>query len=280
MAEISENKYMEITDPDDPVLSLYAQRSEVQLLRMNEPNPGFFIAESPNVIVRAVNAGYTLHSILVEKSKIEKEVPQVLQAAGDAPVYFAGMDMLKKITGFELTRGVLALMERKELPDAAELCRGCRRIAVLEEVVNPTNIGAIFRSAAALGVQAVLLTKGCSDPYYRRAARVSMGTVFQVPWTRLPEKKGHDLDINDFLHTQGFATAAMALEEDSVSIGDAALREEERLAIILGTEGEGLKKSTISGCDYTVMIPMKHGVDSLNVAAASAVAFWELCKMN
>ncbi len=259
---------IEINDFSDPRLDIYARLSEVQLLRYNEPREGIFIAESPKVIERALNAGYTPISFLAEYKSVNGEAGEVIGRCGDIPVFTASDDVLTRLTGFKLTRGALCAMNRLPLPDAETLCLGKKRIAVLENVVNPTNVGAIFRSAAALGMEAVLLTSGCSDPLYRRAARVSMGTVFQVPWTFIENASQ--------LKTLGFRTAAMALSDNSVSIDNPQLNSEERLAVILGTEGEGLMESTIEMCDYTVKIPMAGGVDSLNVAAASAVAFWQL----
>lgn len=261
----------EITDLSLPELDVFARLPEVQLLRLHEPAPGIFIAESPKVVERALNAGYEPVSLLLEKKHIEGEAKEILSRCEDIPVYTAEFDLLTKLTGFQLTRGVLCAMKRKKLPSVEEICCGTRRIAVLENVVNPTNVGAIFRSAAALHMDAVLLTQGCSDPLYRRASRVSMGTVFQIPWTYL-----NTSDYVAKLHELGFKTAAMALEEDSVNIDNPSLMAEERLAVILGTEGDGLAAKTIADCDYTVCIPMSHGVDSLNVAAASAVAFWQL----
>jgi tRNA G18 (ribose-2'-O)-methylase SpoU len=229
-----------------------------------------FIAESPKVIQRALDAGYTPVSILVERSRIAGESLEVIARCGEIPVYTAQLDVLTQLTGYQLTRGLLCAMRRPPLPKAEDILADKRRVAVLEEVQNPTNIGAIFRSAAALGMEAVLLTPGCSNPLYRRSARVSMGTVFQIPWTYLDETWQADL------RRLGFKTAAMALCENSISIDDPALQQEERLAVVLGSEGDGLAANTIAQCDYTVKIPMYHGVDSLNVAAASAVAFWEL----
>ena len=250
-----------ITDLNLPELDLFSRYSESQLYHINEPAPGIFIAESPNVIRRALNAGYEPVSVLIEDRQTDPWIPELFSDYPDLPVYTAAASLLTNLTGFALTRGLLCAMKRKPMPSVEEICKGKRRIAVLENVVNPTNIGAIFRSAAALGMDAVLLSSGCSDPFYRRAARVSMGTVFQIPWTYFPKE-----------------AAAMALKEDSVSIDDPGLLSEEKLAVILGTEGDGLASATIDGCDYTVMIPMAHGVDSLNVAAASAVAFWELSR--
>lgn len=268
---------IEITDFEAPELDIYARLSEVQLLRLYEPNPGLFIAESPKVIERALNAGYEPVSFLVEKKHIEEEARDLIARCEGTPVFTAEFDVLTKLTGFQLTRGMLCAMRRTQLPAVEEVCAGARRIAVLENVVNPTNIGAIFRSAAALNIDAVLLTPACSNPLYRRASRVSMGTVFQIPWTYLetaPAKQSTS-GIKQ-LQKLGFKTAAMALNENSISIDAPQLMAEEKLAIVLGTEGDGLADCTIADCDYTVRIPMSHGVDSLNVAAASAVAFWQL----
>ena len=277
----------EIKDFAVPELDVYARTSEVQLLRYYEPEPGIFIAESPKVIERALKAGYQPISFLVEHKDLEGEAQEILKQYPDVPVYTAEYELLVKLTGFALTRGMLCAMRRNPLPSVEEICRNASRIAVLENVVNPTNIGAIFRSAAALHMDAVLLTSGCSDPLYRRASRVSMGTVFQIPWTFIR-------DINEMrckreviwpkqaiaeLKKLGYKTAALALTDDSVSIDDSELMKEEKLAVILGNEGEGLENETIALCDYTVKIPMTHGVDSLNVAAASAVAFWQLGKI-
>lgn len=268
--------FNEIKDFAAPELDVYARTSEVQLLRYYEPEPGIFIAESPKVIERALKAGYQPISFLVEHKDLEGEAQEILKQYPDVPVYTAEYELLVKLTGFALTRGMLCSMHRNPLPSVEEICRNASRIAVLENVVNPTNIGAIFRSAAALHMDAVLLTGGCSDPLYRRAARVSMGTVFQIPWTYFDKKTVWPQDGMQTLQNLGFKTAAMALRDDSVGIEDKALRSEEKLAVILGTEGDGLASQTIADCDYTVKIPMSHGVDSLNVAAASAVAFWEL----
>lgn len=274
MAEI-----IRITDFNAPELDVYARLSEVQLLHYHEPDLGMFIAESPNVIERALNSGYEPLSFLAETKEIEGDAHKLTERCGNVPVYTAEFDVLTKLTGFKLTRGLLCAMRRKRLPGAEELCAGAKRIAVLENVMNPTNVGAIFRSAAALNMDAVLLTPGCSDPMYRRAARVSMGTVFQIPWTFLDEKtEAWPRQGMELLKKLGFQTAAMALKDDSQSIADPELKQAEKLAVILGTEGEGLTDETIEACDYTVRIPMAHGVDSLNVAAASAVAFWELGK--
>lgn len=266
-----------ITDFDAPELDVYARLTEVQLLNREKPEEGLFIAESPKVIERALDAGYEPVSILVEEKHIDGQAKDVIARCGAIPVYTATFDVLTQLTGFQLTRGMLCAMRRPALPSVENVCAGARRIAVLENVMNPTNVGAIFRSAAALNMDAVLLTPACSNPLYRRAIRVSMGTVFQVPWTFIGE------DLSQWPHPGmeqlkqlGFRTAAMALCDNSVSIKDPALMAEEKLAIILGTEGDGLASCTISDCDYTVKIPMSHGVDSLNVAAASAVAFWQL----
>ena len=261
---------MEITDLTSPELDIYARLNETQLRHLYEPKPGIFIAESPRVIERALDAGCEPISCLCERRHIEGAAEDILSRCGEIPVYTAEYEVLTKLTGFALTRGMLCAMYRPKLPTVQEACQNAHRIAVLEDIVNPTNIGAIFRSAAALQMDAVLLTPACSDPLYRRAIRVSMGTVFQIPWTYL------DQDGLDSIRKMGFKTAAMALRDDSVSIDDPALEKEEKLAIVLGTEGDGLASSTIEGCDYTVRIPMACGVDSLNVAAASAVAFWQL----
>lgn len=268
---------IEITDFSAPELDVYARLNESQLLHIYEPACGLFIAESPKVIGRALDAGYTPVSLLAERKHITGEAAHIIARCGDIPVYTADFDILTQLTGFQLTRGMLCAMRRSMLPDVASVCSGARRIAVLENVVNPTNVGAIFRSAAALNMDAVLLTPGCSNPLYRRASRVSMGTVFQIPWTIFPgdtsewPHKGMKL-----LHELGFKTAAMALSDNAVNIDHPQLMSEDKLAIILGTEGDGLSHRTIADCDYTVCIPMSHGVDSLNVAAASAVAFWQL----
>ena len=324
-------RIIEIRDLAAQELDIYARMSENQLAHIYEPDIGLFIAESPNVIQRALNAGYEPVSILIEKKQLDRWVQKesamksamesmsdqidlpagnngdpadvvlehIMAIGGDIPVYTAEYDELTKLTGFALTRGLLCAMRRRVLPSAEEVCRDARRIAVLENVMNPTNVGAIFRSAAALGMDAVLLTGGCSDPLYRRSARVSMGTVFQIPWTYIEDLTGDNvevvpqsksgeypdnkLDIDrqggiERLHAMGFKTASMALRNDTIDINDPKLKGVEKLAVILGTEGEGLKTSTIDASDFTIKIPMFHGVDSLNVAAASAVAFWELGK--
>ena len=262
--------FTEITDFSDPRLDVYARLTEAQLLNRFEPAKGMFIAESPKVIMRALDAGCVPVSLLVERGHVNAEAEEAITRCGDVPVFTAPLPVLTQLTGFQLTRGMLCAMRRPPLRSAEDILTGARRVAVLEDVMNPTNLGAILRSAAALGVDAVLLTSGSTDPLYRRCARVSMGTVFQVPWAYLPDYS--------LLKGLGFRTAAMALRTDSVSISDPRLAAEEKLAIILGTEGDGLKQQTIDEADYTVLIPMSHGVDSLNVAAASAVAFWELCK--
>ena len=262
---------IEITDFQDPALDVYARLTEAQLLNRHRLRDGLFIAESPKVISRALDAGYEPVSFLVERKHLAGgESLEVLERCAGIPVYTGEFDLLTQLTGYQLTRGMLCAMRRRELPTVAEACKGATRVAVLEDIMNPTNVGAIFRSAAALGMEAVLLTPNCSNPLYRRSCRVSMGTVFQVPWTYMDE------NWTAQLRELGFKTAAMALCDDSVSIDDAALNAEEKLAIVLGTEGDGLKATTIADCDYTVKIPMSHGVDSLNVAAASAVAFWQL----
>lgn len=266
---------IEITDFSAPELDVYARYSEVQLLNRHEPEKGIFIAESPKVIGRALDAGCVPVSLLLERKHVEGQGKEIISRCGEIPVYTAEFDVLTKLTGFKLTRGMLCAMYRPRLPDVGEVCRGARRIAVLENVMNPTNIGAIFRSAAALNMDAVLLTPACSNPLYRRAIRVSMGTVFQVPWTFFEGTEWPQPGM-ELLRRLGFKTAAMALSDDSVKIDDPRLMAEDKLALILGTEGDGLAEETIADCDYTVRIPMSHGVDSLNVAAASAVAFWQL----
>ena len=265
---------IEINDFMAPELDVYARLTEVQLLNRFEPEKGLFIAESPKVVERALDAGCAPVSMLVERKHIGTQAKCIIDRCGDIPVYTAEFDVLTQLTGFKLTRGMLCAMRRPPLPSVEEVCSGALRVAVLENVMNPTNVGAIFRSAAALNMDAVLLTPACSNPLYRRAIRVSMGTVFQVPWTFLGEDEPQS-DINR-LKSLGFKTAAMALTDDSLSIRDPRLTAEEKLAIVLGTEGDGLAQQTIADCDYTVKIPMSHGVDSLNVAAASAVAFWQL----
>ena len=267
---------IEITEFAAPELDVYARLTENQLVNRADPENGLFIAESPNVILRALDGGCEPVSLLMERRHIDGQAKEVVERCGDIPLYTAPLPVLTELTGFPLTRGVLCAMRRRPLPKPEDICREARRIAVLENIMNPTNLGAIFRSAAALGMDAVLLTPACCDPLYRRSVRVSMGTVFQVPWAYLGD------DVSQWpepgmtrLRELGFRSAAMALREDSVSIDDPALMAEEKLAIVLGTEGDGLGDGTIADCDYTVRIPMSHGVDSLNVAAASAVAFWQ-----
>ena len=270
---------IEITNFSAPELDVYARLTEAQLLNRFEPAKGMFIAESPKVIHRALDGGCQPVSLLMERKDIDGSAKEVIARCGDIPVFTADEELLCNLTGYHLTRGVLCAMRRPQLPEPKELLQNVNRVAILENVMNPTNVGAIFRSAAALGMDAVLLTPGCSNPLYRRSARVSMGTVFQIPWTYIGEdsadwpEKGMAL-----LKELGFKTAALALTDDSVSIDDPALLAEEKLAVILGSEGDGLTEHTIASSDYTVKIPMYHGVDSLNVAAASAVAFWELRK--
>jgi len=268
---------IEITNFEAPELDVFARLSEGQLLNRHEPEKGLFIAESPLVIGRALDAGYTPVSILVEDKHVEGQAKEIIARCGDIPVYTAKFDILTQLIGFQLTRGLLCAMRRPTLPSVVDVCKDAKRIAILENVVNPTNVGAIFRSAAALGMDAVLLTPASSNPLYRRAIRVSMGTVFQIPWTFLGEDASEwQQPALSKLKELRFKTAAMALSDKSISIDDPQLLKEEKLAIILGTEGEGLADCTIADCDYTVKIPMSHGVDSLNVAAASAVAFWQL----
>lgn len=269
---------IELTDLDErEELQLYTSLNEAQLLHYDEPNGGIFIAESPKVIERALDAGCQPVSFLMEKKHVQTQGREILERCPDVPVYVAKPEILAQVTGYQLTRGMLCAMKRPDLLPVEEVCKHAKRIAVLENVVNPTNVGAIFRSAAALGMDAVLLTGGCADPFYRRAIRVSMGTVFQIPWTYIEGKTcAWPEEGLSCLRKMGFKTAAMALKKESVSIDDENLLAEEKLAVILGTEGDGLATDTIADCDYTVLIPMAHGVDSLNVAAASAVAFWEL----
>lgn len=302
---------IEIKNLDAPELQIYYNLNEAQLFHYFEPKPGIFIAESPKVIERALDAGCVPMSFLMEKKHVKTQAKEILArceklqsqdikqtdkmeaengnssmaaehdipvctAECEIPVYMAEIEVLAKITGYQLTRGMLCAMYRPTLPSVEQLCKNARRVAILENVVNPTNIGAIFRSAAALGMDAVLLTSACADPLYRRASRVSMGTVFQIPWTYFDKNVSWPDGAMDVLHKLGYKTAAMALRDDSVSIDDEKMMAEEKLAIVLGTEGDGLADHTIADCDYTVKIPMTHGVDSLNVAAASAVAFWQL----
>lgn len=259
-----------IRDFDATELDAFARRTERQLLNREHPEDGLFIAESPKVIARALDAAYEPISFLCDERELSGEAAPLLERCADIPVYTAPFDVLTQLTGFALTRGLLCAMRRKPIPSLASLCRNARRIAVLENVVNPTNIGAIFRSAAALGVDALVLTPACCDPLYRRSIRVSMGTVFQLPW-------GYCTFANE-VRSHGFRTVSLALRDDALSLDDPILNSQERLAVVLGTEGDGLADATICDSDFTVRIPMSHGVDSLNVAAASAVAFWQLCR--
>ena len=282
---------LEINDFSAPELDIYARRTEAQLINKDNPEAGLFIAESPKVIGRALDVDYIPVSVLVEKHQMEEneETRQILTRFEDTdvPIFTAEFEVLTKLTGFKLTRGMLCAMKRKPLLNYQDMCAGKDRIVILENVMNPTNVGAIFRSAAALNMDAVFLTPGCSDPLYRRASRVSMGTVFQIPWTFIRDSNEMRCKREVIWPKQaiaelkklGYKTAALALTDDSVSIDDSELMKEEKLAVILGNEGEGLENETIALCDYTVKIPMTHGVDSLNVAAASAVAFWQLGKI-
>lgn len=270
---------IEITDLSLPELDVFARLTEAQLRNKLEPEKGIFIAESPKVITLALNAGCVPVSLMMERSHIDGDGKEIIARCGDIPVYTASRETLEQLTGYKLTRGVLCAMYRPAMRSAEEICAGARRIAVLEGIVDSTNVGAIFRCAAALGMDGVLLSPTCCDPLCRRAVRVSMGTVFQIPWARIGESNT-DWAKNgvEILRELGFKTVAMALDDNAISIDDPVLHNEERLAVILGTEGDGLADQTILSCDYTVCIPMYHNVDSLNVAAASAVAFWELCK--
>lgn len=278
---LKHDNIIKISNLNEKEIWPYVSRSEVGLLRCNEPQPGIFVAESPNVIERAINAGYEPVSFLIEEKYLDGSIRdgmvrfELIERFPDVPVYTACGEVLKDLIGYKLTRGMLAAFKRKRLMTLREIIKGKRRIAVLEDIVNPTNIGAIFRSAAALKMDAVILSYGCSDPLYKRASRVAMGNVFLVPWTIMDKDMWPDEGMK-ILRSEGFKTAAMALCNDSVSIADKNLHQEEKLALILGTEGSGLLDETIKQCDYTVKIPMADGVDSLNVAAAAAVAFWEL----
>ena len=278
---LKHDNIIKISNLNEKEIWPYVSRSEVGLLRCNEPQPGIFVAESPNVIERAINAGYEPVSFLIEEKYLDGGIRdgmvrfELIEKFPDVPVYTACGEVLKDLIGYKLTRGMLAAFKRKRLMTLSEIIKGKRRIAVLEDIVNPTNIGAIFRSAAALKMDAVILSYGCSDPLYKRASRVAMGNVFLVPWTIMDKGMWPDEGMK-ILRSEGFKTAAMALCNDSVSIADKNLHQEEKLALILGTEGSGLLDETIKQCDYTVKIPMADGVDSLNVAAAAAVAFWEL----
>ena len=268
---------IEITDFSAPELDVYARLTEGQLKNRAEPEKGLFIAESPKVIDRALDAGFEPVSLLMERKHVDGQAKEIVERCGEIPVYTADLDVLTLLTGFQLTRGVLCAMRRRLIPRAREVCKSARRIAVLEDIMNPTNLGAIFRSAAALNMDAVLLTPACCDPLYRRAVRVSMGTVFQIPWANIGQEIGDWPQSGmEELRSMGFKTVAMALRDDSYSVDDPVLAAQDKLAIVLGTEGDGLTESTIADCDFTVRIPMSHGVDSLNVAAASAVAFWQL----
>ena len=272
-------KIIEIHDFSVPELDVYARLTENQLLNREHPENGIFIAESPKVIERALDAGYEPVSCLMEKKHIDGEGKQILERIKDVPVFCAEFDVLTQLTGFKLTRGMLCAMRRKPLADVKEICENKRRIVILDKVMNPTNVGAIIRSAAALGMDAIILTPGCSDPLYRRAARVSMGTVFLVPWAQIGSEPCDWPNAGlELLKKHGFKTAAMALSDDSVNIDNEKLLEEEKLALILGTEGTGLLPETIRQSDYTVKIPMSNGVDSLNVAAAGAIAFWQITR--
>lgn len=278
---LKHDNIIKISNLNEKEIWPYVSRSEVGLLRCNEPQPGIFVAESPNVIERAINAGYEPVSFLIEEKYLDGSIRdgmvrfELIEKFPDVPVYTACGEVLKDLIGYKLTRGMLAAFKRKRLMTLSEIIKGKRRIAVLEDIVNPTNIGAIFRSAAALKMDAVILSYGCSDPLYKRASRVAMGNVFLLPWTIMDKGMWPDEGMK-ILRSEGFKTAAMALCNDSVSIADKNLHQEEKLALILGTEGSGLLDETIKQCDYTVKIPMADGVDSLNVAAAAAVAFWEL----
>ena len=268
---------IEITDHSRPELDVYLRLTEAQLRCRLEPEKGIFIAESPTVIGLALESGCQPLSLLMERRFIDGKASEIIRRCGEIPVYTGERELLAGLTGYELTRGVLCAMRRPQPARFEALCTGARRVAVLESIVDATNVGAIIRSAAALGIDAVLLTPNCCDPLNRRAVRVSMGTVFQIPWAHIGQNAGEWPHPGiDRLREMGFRTAAMALREDAVPIDDPRLAAEEKLAIVLGTEGTGLARTTIADCDYTVRIPMQHGVDSLNVAAASAVAFWQL----
>ena len=268
---------IEITDFGAPELDVFARLTEAQLRSRRDGEKAMFIAESPKVIGHALDAGYQPVSLLMERRQIDGPAREIVERCGDIPLYTAEREVLAELTGYALTRGVLCAMRRPVLPEMERVCQSSSRIAVLEGIVDPTNVGAIFRSAAALGFDGLLLTPTCCDPLHRRAVRVSMGTVFQVPWTRIGER-AEDWPEQGIqrLRNLGFKTAAMALSDTSVSIEDPCLMKEEKLAVVLGTEGDGLSDATVAHCDYTVRIPMFNGVDSLNVAAASAVAFWQL----
>jgi len=267
--------YITIDDFSAPELDIFVRLTGAQLRSKLEPEKSIFIAESPTVIEVALNSGYTPVALLTDERLINGDVQRVIDRCSGVPVYVAKREVLEKLTGFALTRGMLCAMRRPALPSLDEVLKGAKRIAVFEEIADSTNIGALFRSAAALNIDAVLVSPTCCDPLCRRAIRVSMGTVFQVPWTRIGESP---LDWTEngvkILHAHGFKACAMALRCDTVDIDDPVLKNEEKLAIILGTEGTGLAAKTIEDCDYTVKIPMSHGVDSLNVGAAGAIAFY------
>lgn len=270
-------KIIEITNLEHPELAVFAKLTEAQLRNRLEPEKGIFIAESPKVITSALNAGCKPKALLMEKRHLEGQGKEIMARCPDIPVYTGAREILGRLTGYELTRGILCAMERPHCPELAEICAGARRIAVLEDIVDTTNLGAIFRSAAALNIDGILLTPSCADPLNRRAVRVSMGTVFQIPWCHMAaQADAWPHPGMEQLRSLGFRTAAMALSADAVSVDDPELVQQEKLAIIMGTEGTGLSRQTIADSDYTVCIPMARGVDSLNVAAASAVAFWEL----
>lgn len=260
-----------IINAEDSELDWFLNESETFLKTVNEPELGYFLAESPNVIMRALKGGYEPVKCLVEA---KADIPEFLSEDSfrGVPVYSADYEVLARMRGFEMTRGALCIMKRRALPDAGEILKGKKRVAILDRIMNPTNLGAVFRSAAALGVEAIFLSKGCADPLFKRACRVSMGTVFQVPWTYVDDVN----ELIDLLHANEFSVMALALDERAVSLGDSRLKENEKIAMVLGTEATGIKDEIIRACDYTVMIPMMNGVDSLNVAAAGAVAFWEL----
>ena len=264
-----------IDDITDSRVALYTEYNEPQLFHYNEPDSGLFIAETPMVIERAMACGAKPLSFFVESGALEnQEVKRILDMAGTVPVFEAQLQVINRITGFNLTRGMLAAFERPALPGLRDLAGSAEKIAVLEDVVNPTNVGAIFRSAAALGIDCILLTAGCTDPFYRRSARVSMGTVFMIPWTYIPK----ETDIISLLHDDHFTVISMALTDDAVALTDPVLKENPRTAVIFGSEGDGISKKTLEKSDHVAVIPMQNGVDSLNVAAASAVTFWELCR--
>lgn len=267
---------IEVDNLQIPELAVYSKLSESELKHFMEPKGGLFIAESPKVIERALDAGCKPVSVLAEECHFQGDGHRILKRCENIPVYTARTEVIAELTGFKLTRGMLCAMERPDLPAIEKICSHAKRLVILENVMNPTNVGAIFRSAAALNMDGIILTKGCSDPLYRRSVRVSMGTVFQIPWTYFPQKILWPEEGIGFLKEHGFRSAAMALSDESISIEENILKKEDKLAIVLGTEGEGLSDHTIASCDYTVKIPMAHGVDSLNVAAASAVAFWQL----